>query len=62
VVLGQKNDLKRCYIYLENKVDMIISKLYGGLGNQLFQYALGRYLSIKHNTTLAFDISILEIN
>lgn len=31
---------------------MIITKLLGGLGNQLFQYAIGRKLSIIHNTEL----------
>lgn len=35
---------------------MIIVKLYGGLGNQMFQYAIGRYLSLKHSTQLKFDI------
>ena len=36
---------------------MIIIKLFGGLGNQLFQYALGRKLSLLHNTKLLFDTS-----
>ncbi len=36
---------------------MIITKLMGGLGNQMFQYALGRHLSIKHQTDLKFDVS-----
>jgi len=31
---------------------MIISNLTGGLGNQMFQYALGRYLAIKNKTVL----------
>jgi hypothetical protein len=39
---------------------MIISKIYGGLGNQLFQYAFGRHLSIKNNTELKLDTSALE--
>lgn len=29
---------------------MIIVKLWGGIGNQLFQYAFGKYLSSKFNT------------
>lgn len=39
---------------------MIIVKIKGGLGNQLFQYALGRYLAIKNNTVLKLDISDLN--
>ncbi len=34
---------------------MIIVKLVGGLGNQMFQYAAGRRLSYMHNTELKFD-------
>ena len=29
---------------------MIIVKLMGGLGNQMFQYALGRRLAYEHST------------
>lgn len=36
---------------------MIIIQLIGGLGNQMFQYALGRAISIKINTPFALDIS-----
>jgi len=36
---------------------MLILKLKGGLGNQIFQYALGRNLSLKNNTDLKLDIS-----
>ena len=38
---------------------MIVVKLRGGLGNQMFQYALGRYLSIKNQSKLRFDIGEL---
>lgn len=38
---------------------MIIARLIGGLGNQMFQYALGRHLAIKNGTTLKLDISEL---
>jgi hypothetical protein len=31
---------------------MIITALNGGMGNQMFQYALGRHLSIRRNDTL----------
>jgi hypothetical protein len=36
---------------------MIITRLQGGLGNQLFQWATGRYLSMKNNCELKFDLS-----
>ncbi|MGZ8983217.1 MAG: alpha-1,2-fucosyltransferase [Methylotenera sp.] len=36
---------------------MIISNLIGGLGNQMFQYAAGRSISLKLGTTLRLDIS-----
>ena len=37
---------------------MIITILEGGLGNQLFQYAIGRHLSIKNNDRLVIDASV----
>lgn len=36
---------------------MIIVRLCGGLGNQLFQYAAGRSLSIAHQAELVLDLS-----
>lgn len=39
---------------------MIIVRLYGGLGNQLFQYAAGRRLANAHNTELRLDTSSLR--
>lgn len=36
---------------------MIIVKLMGGMGNQMFQYALGRSLSVKNSCRLKIDIS-----
>jgi len=38
---------------------MIIVKLMGGLGNQMFQYAIGRQLSIINGTVLKLDLSFL---
>jgi hypothetical protein len=38
---------------------MIIVRLSGGLGNQMFQYALGRRLSQQLQATLKLDLSIL---
>lgn len=36
---------------------MIITRLVGGLGNQMFQYAIGRRLSCMHHVPLKLDIS-----
>ena len=41
---------------------MIIVKLMGGLGNQMFQYAAGRSLALRLNTALKLDLSFLEGN
>jgi hypothetical protein len=35
---------------------MIIIKISGGLGNQLFQFAFGKYVSYKLNTVVKYDI------
>ena len=35
---------------------MIITKLNGGLGNQLFEYACARNLQLKYNDVLYLDI------
>lgn len=39
---------------------MIISRITSGLGNQLFQYALGRRISHMNNMPLKLDISTFE--
>jgi len=41
---------------------MVIVRLKGGLGNQLFQYAAGLSLSKFHNTELKLDKSYLDTN
>jgi hypothetical protein len=38
---------------------MITVKLLGGLGNQMFQYALGRHLATKNKTGLTLDLTSL---
>ena len=39
---------------------MIIVKIYGGMANQLFQYAAGYALSMHHATTLKIDTSYFQ--
>lgn len=39
---------------------MIIVKITGGLGNQLFQYAAAKSLALKHNAPLYLDLSFYE--
>jgi hypothetical protein len=34
---------------------MLVVKIYGGLGNQIFQYIFGKYLEKKFNTDVVFD-------
>lgn len=38
---------------------MIITRLQGGMGNQMFQYALGRALSVKNGVPLGLDLTFL---
>ena len=39
---------------------MIISKIKGGLGNRLFQYAVGRAVALHHKVPLKLDLTIFE--
>jgi len=39
---------------------MIFVRLFGGLGNQMFQYALGRHLAIKNRAELIVDTTHFE--
>lgn len=41
---------------------MIKVRIFGGLGNQMFQYAAGKVLSLKHGVPLIFDISFFKSN
>ncbi len=38
---------------------MIVTKLMGGLGNQMFQYAAAKSISLKNNTELFLDLNFL---
>lgn len=39
---------------------MIIARLIGGLGNQMFQYAIARHLALVHDADLKLDLSEFE--
>lgn len=39
---------------------MIVSRILGGLGNQMFQYAFGRALSLRHHVPLGLDVSAFD--
>ena len=39
---------------------MIVVKIFGGLGNQLFQYAVGRAVAIHHQVPLKLDLTAYE--
>ncbi len=39
---------------------MIVMKIHGGIGNQMFQYALGRHLALRLKTALKLDVSFYQ--
>ena len=39
---------------------MVIIKLKGGLGNQMFQYALALIIANRHKTSIKFDLSLIR--
>jgi hypothetical protein len=41
---------------------MIITKLIGGLGNQMFQYATAKALALRHHVDMKVDISFLNLD
>ena len=38
-------------------INMVISNIIGGLGNQMFQYTAGRALSLERDQPLRLDVS-----
>ena len=42
------------------KKNFLIIRVFGGLGNQLWQYAVGRSLSLKYKKKLILDISFFD--
>lgn len=64
-----KNILGRSYNFIKSKTNYLFGKLIkkhtvtiqlrGGLGNQMFQYAFGKYISTKNNNDLSFDLTTL---
>jgi hypothetical protein len=41
---------------------MIITKLMGGLGNQMFQFAAAKSLAVKKKTDVKLDLSFFDVN
>lgn len=52
--------VKRVFTGLLDTVGMIIAKIYGGLGNQLFQYAIGKAVSAYFRVPLKLDITAYD--
>lgn len=42
-------------------MSMLIAKLKGGVGNQLFQYAAARGISVENNIECVLDLSVYEV-
>jgi hypothetical protein len=41
---------------------MIVVKVFQGLGNQMFQYALAKALQVRHNVTVKLDLTWFDMN
>ena len=48
--------------FLWSRFSMVIVRLNGGLGNQMFQYALGRSVALKYGVPLRFDLQALAVD
>jgi hypothetical protein len=60
IQLAENREELRRDVCRSNETGMITVKLMGGLGNQMFQYAAGRALSVKHGVPLLLDESFLN--
>ena len=40
---------------------MIITNIFGGLGNQMFQYAIAKSIAVKNKDVFKLDITLFEI-
>ena len=56
--MGENN--RQLLRHVQSLAKMIVVKLMGGLGNQMFQYAAGFALAHKHKVPLHLDLSFLE--
>ena len=43
-----------------NNKNFLIIRMFGGLGNQLFQYSFGRSLALSQNKKLILDLSFYK--
>lgn len=62
IVLKDKNNLQyggKSWLRNENRMKCVV-KLWGGLGNQMFQYAFGQSLAKQCDGRVAYDISWFE--
>ncbi len=54
--MGTENHLRSC-VNITFFLDMVIVRIIGGLGNQMFQYAAGRGISMRNNDKLKLDLT-----
>src|SRR5512144_2583022 len=61
-LLNPQFAIRNSRLAIPQHLPMIIVKLSGGLGNQMFQYAAGRRLALVRSTTLKLDLSFFAGN
>ncbi len=47
-------------MHVRDNIHMIITKIIGGLGNQMFQYAVARDLALRHGNSFKVDIAAFD--